>query len=75
MGKNLKRNFIMAKTSPAKFVQEVKSEARKVTWPAKKEMIASTIAVFIMVIIAALFLYLSDQVIAFFVSFILGFGA
>ncbi len=65
----------MAKTSPAKFVQEVKSEARKVTWPAKKEMIASTIAVFIMVIIAALFLYLSDQVIAFFVSFILGFGA
>lgn len=61
--------------NPEKFIQEVKSEARKVTWPSKKEMIASTIAVFIMVIIAALFLYLADQVIAFLVSFILGFGA
>lgn len=65
----------MAKTSPTKFIQEVKSEARKVTWPSKKEMMASTIAVFIMVVIAALFLYLSDQIIAFIVSFILGFGA
>lgn len=61
--------------NPGKFIQEVKSETRKVTWPSKKEMIASTIAVFIMVVIAALFLYLSDQVIAFIVSFILDFGA
>jgi len=65
----------MPKTSPAKFVNEVKSEVNKVTWPSKKEMIASTIAVFIMVIIAALFLYFADQIIAFFVSFILGFGS
>jgi preprotein translocase subunit SecE len=38
-------------------------------------MMASTIAVFIMVVIAALFLYLADQVIAFLVNFILNFGA
>lgn len=64
----------MAKNNPAQFVREVKSEVNKVTWPSKKEMIASTIAVFVMVIIASLFLYLSDQIIAFLVSFILGFS-
>lgn len=65
----------MPKSNPVEFTKEVKSELKKVTWPSKKEMIASTIAVFIMVIIAALFLYLADQIIAFLVSFILDFGS
>ena len=65
----------MAKGNPVEFTREVKSELKKVTWPSKKELIASTIAVFVMVVIAALFLYLSDQIIAFMVSFILDFGS
>ncbi|NCO04235.1 MAG: preprotein translocase subunit SecE [Alphaproteobacteria bacterium] len=65
----------MPKSNPVEFTKEVKSELKKVTWPSKKEMIASTIAVFIMVIIASLFLYLADQIIAFLVSFILDFGS
>ena len=38
----------MAK-NPIDFVDQVKTETKKVTWPTKKETIASTIAVFIMV--------------------------
>ena len=39
----------MARTSPAKFIQEVQQETRKVTWPSRKETVTTTIMVFIMV--------------------------
>ena len=64
----------MAKTGPVQFVKEVRSEMKKVTWPTKQETTASTVAVFIMVALAAVFLYLSDQVIAMAISFILNLG-
>lgn len=64
----------MAKTNPAQFIREVRTEMKKVTWPTRQETIASTVAVFIMVALASLFLFLSDQVIAFVVSLILGIG-
>lgn len=65
----------MAKASPVKFIQEVKSETQKVTWPAKKEMIASTVAVFIMVTLASLFLFFADQIIAWLVNLVLSIGS
>ena len=65
----------MAKMSLFKFFSEVKGESQKVTWPSKKEMIASTIAVFIMVTIAALFLFFADQVIAWLVNLVLSIGS
>lgn len=61
-------------SGPLTYFREVKQEANKVTWPSRKETIASTIAVFIMVILASVFLYLSDQVLAWAVSLILGIG-
>ncbi len=64
----------MAKTSPAEFFKQVRSEAKKITWPSRQETTASTIAVFVMVVIAAIFLYLSDQVIAWVVNLILSIG-
>ena len=65
----------MAKTSnPMEFVRQVRSEMKKITWPTRKETTVSTIAVFIMVFIAAIFLYFADQIIAWLVNFILGFG-
>jgi preprotein translocase subunit SecE len=64
----------MAKTGPISFIREVKSEMKKITWPTKQETLASTIATFVMVILASLFLFFSDQVIAFVVSLILGIG-
>ncbi|MCW8917145.1 MAG: preprotein translocase subunit SecE [Magnetovibrio sp.] len=65
----------MAKTTPAKFVQEVRSEASKVTWPTRKETTISTATVFVMAIIAALFFFLVDQILSSGVRFILGMGA
>lgn len=60
---------------PMQFFQQVKAEIQKVTWPSRKETTASTIAVFIMVTLAALFLFFADQILAFIVNFILDFGS
>ncbi len=64
-----------AKTSPLTFFRQVKTEVKKVTWPTRKETTVSTIAVFIMVTIASIFLFLSDQIIAFLVNFVLSVGS
>ena len=63
----------MAK-GPVQFAREVRTEAKKVTWPTRQETTVSTIAVFIMVSLVAVFLYFADQIIAFGVNFILGMG-
>ena len=59
-----------SKTSPMQFLHQVKAEVKKVTWPSRKETTVSTIAVFIMVTLAAIFLFFADQIIAFLVNFI-----
>jgi preprotein translocase subunit SecE len=64
----------MAKTSPAQFLHEVRQEAAKVTWPTRKESLISTGMVFVMVILAAIFFLLVDQVMAFGVKLIFGLG-
>ena len=63
---------VMAKVSPFKFMQEVRAEAQKVTWPTRKETTVTTIMVFVMVAIASVFFLLADQVMRIAVSFILG---
>ncbi|MGH1378765.1 MAG: preprotein translocase subunit SecE [Alphaproteobacteria bacterium] len=65
----------MAKSGPTKFVSEVKSEARKVTWPTRQETTVSMIAVFIMVFVSSIFLYFADQIIAYLILAIMGLGA
>jgi preprotein translocase subunit SecE len=62
----------MAKISPFKFLQEVRAEGQKVTWPTRKETVVTTIMVFVMVTIASIFFLLSDQVMRIVVSFLLG---
>ena len=62
----------MAKTRPGEYFRQVKAETRKVTWPTRKETTVSTIAVFIMVTFAAIFLFLADQVLAWLVQLIVG---
>jgi preprotein translocase subunit SecE len=66
---------MMAKTSPAQFIREVRQELAKVTWPTRKETVATTLSVLAMSALAALFFFVVDQVIAFGVQFILGLGA
>ena len=60
--------------NPIKFLQEVKQEAFKVTWPTGKETVQGTIMVAIMAIIASLFFLLIDQFYKFFLDIILNIG-
>ena len=53
------------------FFYEVKAELKKVTWPAKKETIASTSVVLILVFIIAIFLFIVDQGLSFLIRKIL----
>jgi preprotein translocase subunit SecE len=62
----------MAKVSPFKFLQEVRAEVQKVTWPTRKETTVTTIMVFVMVFIASIFFLAADQLMRIVVSFILG---
>jgi preprotein translocase subunit SecE len=64
----------MAKNSPAQFVQEVRQETSKVTWPTRKETGVSTAMVFVMVIVAAIFFFLIDQILALGIRTIFGLG-
>jgi len=64
----------MAKPSPAQFVREVRQELAKVTWPTRRELAVTTASVFAMAIAAAIFFFLVDQIIAWIVQLILGFG-
>jgi len=53
---------ILAMKKVSEFVKEVKSEMSKVTWATRKETMTTTLAVFVMVFIAALFFLLIDWI-------------
>jgi len=65
----------MAKVSPFKFLQEVRSETQKVTWPTRRETAITTLMVFIMSTAAGVFFLFADQVIRFVVTLVLGIGS
>ena len=58
--------------SPFKFLQEVRAEAQKVTWPTRRETMITTVMVFIMASVAGIFFAVSDQVIRYLVTLVLG---
>ena len=60
--------------NPLKFIQEVKQEAFRVTWPTGKETIQGTLMVVAMAIVAALFFLLLDQILKFFLDIVLNFA-
>jgi preprotein translocase subunit SecE len=64
----------MAKINPAQFIQEVRQEGSKVTWPTRKESMVSTGMVFVMVILSALFFLLVDTIMSSGVKLIFGLG-
>ena len=57
--------------NPLKFIQEVKQEAFKVTWPTGKETLQGTLMVVAMAIVASLFFLLLDQVLKFLLEIVL----
>jgi len=62
----------MAKTNPFEFIQQVRAETAKVTWPTRKETIVTTIMVLIMVTLASIFFFIADQILGGVVSLLLG---
>lgn len=62
----------MPRPSPMKFLQEVRAEGQKVTWPTRRETAITTIMVFIMTAVSAIFFLVSDQIMRFIVTTIIG---
>ena len=48
--------------NPFKFIQAVKQEAFKVTWPTKREVLLGSMMVFVLATLAAIFFLLLDQI-------------
>ena len=68
----IRTRIITMAFSPFKFMQEVRTETAKVTWPSRRETTITTIMVFIMVAVSSIFFFVADQVIRLLVTFLLG---
>ena len=51
-----------SKTNPFTFFQQVRAETAKVAWPTRRETLITSMMVFVMVILAALFFFAVDQI-------------
>lgn len=63
----------MAIANPVKFIQEVRSEVSKVVWPSRREVLMTTVMVFIMAAVTAIFFTLVDLLIRTGLSSVLGY--
>ena len=63
MSFGVKNEINMATTNPLQFIQQVRSEVSKITWPTRREVLLTTIMVFVMSAIAALIFALVDLII------------
>ena len=61
----------MATTNPIQFIQQVRSEAAKVAWPSRREVILTTIMVFIMAALTTTFFSLIDVLIKYSLTYVL----
>jgi preprotein translocase subunit SecE len=64
----------MARASVGEFIQQVRQETSRVTWPSRKETMVTTAMVFLMVFIAAGFFFVVDQVMSYGVRLVFGIG-
>jgi preprotein translocase subunit SecE len=64
----------MARTNPFEFLQQVRTEVSKVTWPTRRETVITTVMVLLMSIAAALFFLAADWMLSTVVTFVLGLG-
>jgi preprotein translocase subunit SecE len=63
------------RTNPVQFFREVRAEAKKITWPSRRETWITTVMVLIMVVIAAVFFLAVDLLLSVGVSELLKIGA
>ena len=59
------------KTSPAEFLNQVRTEARKIVWPTREETVKTSIFVFIMMLLLSLFFLGIDSIFNAVVGFLL----
>ncbi|WP_075996173.1 preprotein translocase subunit SecE [Salaquimonas pukyongi] len=64
-----------SKTNPFTFLQQVRQEVSKVTWPTRRETMVTTVMVFIMILLAAFFFLAVDQVLSTVVGMLLDIGS
>ena len=64
----------MARTNPFEFLQQVRTEVAKVTWPTRRETVVTTIMVLAMSVAAALFFLVADWILSQLVTLVLGLG-
>jgi preprotein translocase subunit SecE len=64
----------MAKTNVAEFIQQLRQEMSRVTWPTRKETLVTTAMVFVMVFVAAAFFFVVDQALSYGVRLVFGLG-
>jgi len=64
----------MASTNPLQFMQQVRAEVSKVVWPNRRETTITTVMVFIMATLVAIFFFGADQIIKLGLNIILGIG-
>lgn len=65
----------MARPNPIQFLQQVRQETSKVTWPSRNEVLISTVMVIVLVIAASLFFLAADQIISWLVGLMLSIRA
>ncbi len=49
-----------AKTNPFQFIQQTRAEIAKVVWPTRREVLTTTVMVFIMASLTAVFFFFVD---------------
>ena len=57
--------------NPLKFLQEVKQEAFRISWPTKKDTMVGAVMVFALASVAAIFFLILDQILRFFLNLVL----
>ncbi len=62
----------MAKGNPFEFIQEVREEAAKISWPSRREIVISTVMVMIMVTVASIFFLAVDGILHYGVKALFG---
>ena len=62
----------MATMNPIQFIQQVRAEVAKVVWPTRREVLLTTVMVFIMAALTAVFFALVDLIIRYGLQVILG---
>lgn len=62
----------MARTNPIQYIQQVRAEVSKVVWPTRREVLLTTVMVFILAALTAVFFSLVDLTIQFGLRSVLG---